>query len=744
MMKLEDSALACVLVLLASGPSCMHMQPLVRKTLVRNSSALGAFCLDGSPPAYHLQRGFGDGANNWILFFEGGGCDNASHNPDFYNWNRVKLRYCDGASFTGDGKFDNGTTLLYFRGKRIWEAIVNDLLSKGLANAHQALLTGCSAGGLATFLHCDSFARMLPKASVKCLSDAGFFLDVKDVSLNYTIRSTFKAVVSLQGVKRNLDRRCRKSMYDPELCFFPQYTLKYITTPFFVLNSVYDAIQFHRFWVPYSADVGRTWGHCRHQLAACNADQIAVLQGFRHRMLKALSYLLKDKQSGGTFITSCLTHCQSNAQELWFAVDSPRIHNKTMAEAVGDWYFDRRRTKEVDCGYPCDTCRDLAPLPQLHENQSYFKINAKMKMDVDQFVLCLFLLLVFAPWSIYSDERLLVGMTIVQDAAARGAVCLDGSLPAYHLHRGFGDGSNNWLLQFEGGGWCNDVSSCLERAKTRRGSTHYMEKFKVFSGILSNNASLNPDFYNWNRVKLRYCDGASFSGDGMFDNGVISHISSVSCRDGKRLLPSGLIGGYGWVETDISSSFRGQKIWEAIIYDLLPQGLSSARMALLSGCSAGGLATFLHCDNLSNIQDISLNYTMRSFYNDLIALQFHHGWFHHLLICADTGIMCKFNPAACDATQIDVLQGFRRDMLRLLTHSKYSSSVGMFINSCFAHCQSESQELGWLLILLEYTIRPLQKLLEIGTLDRKITKEIDCPYPCDKTCQNIIPSPQVH
>lgn len=28
-------------------------------------------------------------------------------------------------------------------------------------------------------------------------------------------------------------------------------------------------------------------------------------------------------------------------------------------------------------------------------------------------------------------------------------VCLDGSLPAYHLHRGFGAGENNWLLQFE-------------------------------------------------------------------------------------------------------------------------------------------------------------------------------------------------------------------------------------------------------------------------------------------------------
>jgi hypothetical protein len=42
----------------------------------------------------------------------------------------------------------------------------------------QALLSGCSAGGLATFHHCDNFTKYLPtNASVKCMSDAGFFLD---------------------------------------------------------------------------------------------------------------------------------------------------------------------------------------------------------------------------------------------------------------------------------------------------------------------------------------------------------------------------------------------------------------------------------------------------------------------------------------------------------------------------------------------------------------------------------------
>lgn len=42
----------------------------------------------------------------------------------------------------------------------------------------QALLSGCSAGGLATLIHCDDFRKRLPQdVTAKCLADAGFFLD---------------------------------------------------------------------------------------------------------------------------------------------------------------------------------------------------------------------------------------------------------------------------------------------------------------------------------------------------------------------------------------------------------------------------------------------------------------------------------------------------------------------------------------------------------------------------------------
>lgn len=396
-MKARKIVLVCLslMLLLTCAPWCVNSEErlLVNMTLVRNASALGAYCLDGSLPAYHLHRGFGAGARNWLLQFEGGGwcndiqsclgraktrrgstrymnklevfsgilSNNASCNPDFYNWNRVKLRYCDGASFAGDAKFDNGTSLLYFRGKRIWKAIIHDLLPKGLGSAKKALLSGCSAGGLASFLHCDNFASYLPRsASVKCLSDAGFFLDERDISLKHTFRSFYEDLVSLQGVEQNLDRNCTSSLYSPNLCFFPQYALPFIRTPFFILNSAYDVFQFHNILVPSSADTHGHWSHCKLNPAACNTIQIDVLQEFRRDMLVALRLFYVYSRRGGMFINSCFAHCQSESQDTWFAADSPRVHNKTIAEAVGDWYFGRRVTKEIDCSYPCDsTCHNL-------------------------------------------------------------------------------------------------------------------------------------------------------------------------------------------------------------------------------------------------------------------------------------------------------------------------------------------------------------------------------------------------
>lgn len=114
---------------------------------------------------------------------------------------------------------------------------------------------------------------------------------------------------------------------------------------------------------------------------------------------------------------------------------------------------------------------------------------------------------------LFKAEAEFVNITYVESGVAKGAVCLDGSPPAYHLSRGSGSGNNSWLVQIEGGGWCNNLTTCLARKHTRLGSSKQMATQLAFSGILSNSQAFNPDFYNWNRVKIRYCDGSSFTGD---------------------------------------------------------------------------------------------------------------------------------------------------------------------------------------------------------------------------------------
>ena len=91
-------------------------------------------------------------------------------------------RYCDGGSFSGNNDTVQpykGATL-HWRGKRIREAAYAELLANhGLKDATDAVISGCSAGGLATFLHTDQWCDALAEDAkgIKCVGmpDSGFF-----------------------------------------------------------------------------------------------------------------------------------------------------------------------------------------------------------------------------------------------------------------------------------------------------------------------------------------------------------------------------------------------------------------------------------------------------------------------------------------------------------------------------------------------------------------------------------------
>ncbi|XP_078438177.1 pectin acetylesterase 8-like [Wolffia australiana] len=363
---------------------------MVDITYVNSAVAKGAVCLDGSPPAYHFSPGFGSGANSWFVQLEGGAwCNDVTScldrkntrlgsskamvkqvafsgvlsnkpatNPDFYNWNKVRVRYCDGSSFTGDVEAVDPATNLHFRGGRIFQAVMEELLAKGMNKADKALLSGCSAGALAAILQCDKYRSLLPaSATVKCFADAGYFVNAKDITGASRIQAFFSDVAKTHGSAKNLPSSCT-SRLSPGLCFFPENVVQGIRTPLFILNAAYDSWQIKNILAPGSADPHGTWRDCKTDIKKCSASQLQTMQGYRDGFLKAFA-ALGSSTDRGFFINSCYAHCQAGVQETWLAAGSPLLDGTTIAKAVGDWFTGRKGFQTIDCPYPCDkTCHN--------------------------------------------------------------------------------------------------------------------------------------------------------------------------------------------------------------------------------------------------------------------------------------------------------------------------------------------------------------------------------------------------
>ncbi|XP_062181451.1 pectin acetylesterase 5-like isoform X2 [Phragmites australis] len=339
----------------------------------------------------------------------------------------------------------------------------------------------------------------------------------------------------------------------------------------------------------------------------------------------------------------------------------------------------------------------------------------------------------------------LVGLTLVRRAEEKGALCLDGSAPGYHLQTGSGSGSRSWLIHLEGGGWCRNLKSCASRKRSMLGSSRYMEHHVEFTGILSDDKYQNPDFYNWNKVKIRYCDGASFSGN-----------VKDELQNGTKFF------------------FRGQRIWEAVMNELLLKGLGHAKQAFLTGCSAGGLATYIHCDAFRallpkdssvkcladggfflDVEDISGKRTIRAFYSDVVRLQglreqfsycnsnMEPGQVQHVLVPEASDpqhawLNCRLDISKCSSNQLEILQGFRKDLHDAISELKQKGDWGIYINSCFVHCQSLNSFTWHSPSSPRVNNKTIAEAVGDWFFDRREVKEIDCEYPCNPTCHNLV------
>ena len=174
-----------------------------------------------------------------------------------------------------------------------------------------------------------------------------------------------------------------------------------------------------------------------------------------------------------------------------------------------------------------------------------------------------------------------------------GAMCLDGSDYQFNYQKGFGSGEDNFIIFFDGGGWCSSkyynstLESCYKRTFTYLGSSNVGISQKIMNTLgksllfkrimpfLSIDSSLNPTFYNWNKIFLTYCDGRGFVG---FNINPIKH-------------------------NDKNLYFRGYNNTISVL-DYLKKNLLASEYSLknviVSGVSAGGLASLYYTNFIAD------------------------------------------------------------------------------------------------------------------------------------------------
>ena len=353
---------------------------------------------------------------------------------------------------------------------------------------------------------------------------------------------------------------------------------------------------------------------------------------------------------------------------------------------------------------------------------------------------------------------------LIENAAKRGALCIDGSTPGYYLRRGFGTGEKNWIIHLHGGAWCYDAQSCYRRSFSILGSTNHWSAENItnfFQGFLSDKQEINPYFHNWNVVVQTYCDGGLFSGKR----------KEALEINGRKLY------------------FRGRPILKAMVESLKRRNLESATDIILSGTSAGGLAVLLQGDYLkhrlpktatvrglvdagffldspsedgSNVvenqfkglfdihqpklrmkcengKDNSTKYQclfpQQTILHTKLPVYFVNALYDHWQLSELQRLHCVYNNDNCIPEQRDRILNFRNVMydhlLDALGHMKHA---GLFADSCIGHGQ----------VIVDYTwtrIRVNNKTINDAFHDwfndrsgEKRHINTDCRYPCNGSC----------
>ncbi|KAK9841444.1 hypothetical protein WJX74_005942 [Apatococcus lobatus] len=260
-----------------------------------------AVCNDGTPGAFYVRPGQGQGSRRWVIRIQGSqwcwdeqscnvrergatwGLMTSNHtkewisstqpevegifgfmlkgigsinvdpvlNPLWHNWNHVYVWSCTSDLFLGDApaNYTSNSGPWAFRGRRVMAATMEMLLQdEGLDNATDVLFIGDSTGGIASAhfiddVHAQVASRMPELQRFKGWIDGGWYFEFPDP---YNHRDFFFSSSRLQKFWQNtnasFDRTCTEhNLQEPWRCFYAPTFWPHVEVPLFYHQCLYDA-----------------------------------------------------------------------------------------------------------------------------------------------------------------------------------------------------------------------------------------------------------------------------------------------------------------------------------------------------------------------------------------------------------------------------------------------------------------------------------------------------------------------
>ena len=283
--------------------------------IIELDDSYNAKCLDGSNYRFNFIQGNGEGKNKFFLYLEGGGwcgqetlgdnfvqsCYERSktslgskigfinslvisrlvrllsskekYNPNFYNWNKAFVRYCDGSSFISDRKYEINGSKVYMYGKNNLLGVLNYLkYNYNFTNADSVILSGFSAGSFSALIYANYIETLTTKKNnTFIISDSGFFydLDEKKLKVNRLVQKAYEYSINHTEIVNLFNYYCDKEYIEKEpwKCLSGEYFIYNVKVPILSFQNVYDA------WITRVINGNDCWFN-KNYIKNCSNEQL--------------------------------------------------------------------------------------------------------------------------------------------------------------------------------------------------------------------------------------------------------------------------------------------------------------------------------------------------------------------------------------------------------------------------------------------------------------------------------------